>query len=466
MGRIYIHANADEFLFASEAKALLKVRPALREIQPERLAEYFRYNCVLRGKTLFPGITLLPHASAWSFRESVFPEIRQYFDYATWESQPQLEAEPFYEQWADTVATVFPRYAQGEGDVALSSTAGLDTRLIMAALKEGNGSHPSYTWSGRWGELFDARTGRKTAAVYGQKHQAIRVTEEFLNSFDEYARRAVYISDGTHDAFGAHDVFFNEIARDIAPVRLTGKFGSEIVRIRRLVGSSTYRPGLFRPELHEMVETLPTFANTNPQGHPLTRVVAEEIAWHEYARNVVEQSQLVLRTPYMDNALVKLMYQAPASCRKAGDLQERYVKERASEFAPFITNMGRFMTDSPLLAKLCYYFFWSMFKVEYVYLYATPHWFTHLDRKLESWHLERLLSGRQKWEGYRIWIKTHFAQFLHDTLSNSQADYTRYFDYETVNQMVERHTAGTHNYLEEINRALTVELMCSTLLKP
>jgi asparagine synthase (glutamine-hydrolysing) len=465
MGRIYIHANADEFLFASEAKALLKVRPALREIQPERLAEYLRYNCVLGGKTLFPGITLLPHASAWSFRGSIKPEPRQYFDYATWEDQPLLEAEAFYQKWADTVANVFPRYAREGGEVGLSSTAGLDTRLIMAALKEANRPHPSYTWCGLWGELFDVRTGRKTAAVYGQKHQAIRVSEKFLNGFADYARRTIYISDGTHDAFGAHDVFLNEIARDIAPVRLTGKFGSEIVRIRRLVGTSSYRPGLFHPELQAMVEGLPTFAETNPTGHPLTRVVAEEIAWHEYARNVVEQSQLVLRTPYMDNALVKLMYQAPASCRKAGDLQERYVKERAPEFARFITNLGRFTSNSPLLTKLCYYPFWTLFKVEYIYLYATPHWFTRLDRTLESWHLERLLSGRQKWEGYRLWAKTHFAKFLRETLSNAQADYTRYFDYKTVNQMVERHTAGTHNYLEEINRALTVELVCSTLLK-
>ena len=75
-----------------------------------------------------------------------------------------------------------------------------------------------------------------------------------------------------------------------------------------------------------MVEALPTFANTNPQGNTLTRVVAEEIPWHEYPRVAVEQSQLVLRTPYMDNKLVKLMYQAPKGSRVAGDLQERYVK--------------------------------------------------------------------------------------------------------------------------------------------
>jgi asparagine synthase (glutamine-hydrolysing) len=465
MGRIYYHSGPDEFLFASEAKALLNVRPALRAIPPERLAEYLRYNCVLGDRTLFNGISLLPKASAWSFERSPSPRKRQYFDFSEWENQPHLEDESFYSQWANTVARVFPRYAQEGNKVALSSTAGLDTRLIMAGLRDQIKQHPSYTFNGAWGELLDVRTGRKTASVYNQPHQSISINEQFLGGFADYARRAVHISDGTHDAFGAHDVFLNEIARDIAPIRLTGKFGSEIVRVRRLVPSRTYQPGLLQDDLQTLVEGLPTFANTNPQGHALTRVVTEEIPWHEHPRVAVEQSQLVLRTPYMDNELVKLMYQAPVGSRAAGDLQERYVRERAPEFARDITNMGRFSSSNPLVTRFFYYLFRAFFKVEYVYLHVTPHWLTWFDRKLEHLHLERLLSGRQKWEAYRIWIKTAFAPFLRETLCDSQAGYTQFFDYQTTRKMVERHIAGTHNYLEEINKALTVQLIFSSLLK-
>jgi asparagine synthase (glutamine-hydrolysing) len=465
MSRIYFHEGPDEFLFASEAKALLKIRPALRVVDPERLAEYLRYNCVLRKGTLFRGISLLPKASTWSFERNTCPRRRQYFDFSEWENQPDLEDETFYSQWMETVARVFPRYAREGRCVALSSTAGLDMRLIMAGLRDQIKEHPSYTFNGAWGELFDVRTSRKTTSVYRQAHQCISINEQFLQDFADYATRAVHISDGTHDAFGAHDVFFNEIAREIAPIRLTGKFGSEIVRIRRLVPSTTYQPGFLRGKLRTLVDQLPNFANTNPSGNALTRVVTEEIPWHEHARVAVEQSQLVLRTPYMDNEVVKLMYQAPRGSRAAGDLQERYVRERAPEFAQSITNMGRFASCNPLATRLCYYAFWALMKVEYTYLYATPHWFTRVDRKLERWHLERLLSGRQKWEGYRIWIKTAFAPFLRETLSDPQAEYTRFFDYRTVHKMVERHIAGTHNYLEEINKALTVQLIFSSLLR-
>ena len=123
MSRVYIHASADEFLFASEAKALLKVRRSLREIRLEQLAEYFRYNCVLGNKTLYREITLLPKASAWSFCGASKPKQRQYFDYAEWEQQPRLEPEPFYARWAETVASRFPRYARGGKEVGLSATA-------------------------------------------------------------------------------------------------------------------------------------------------------------------------------------------------------------------------------------------------------------------------------------------------------------------------------------------------------
>ncbi len=40
MGRLYFHETTEEFIFSSEAKSLLKVRPALRRLDQEGLAEY------------------------------------------------------------------------------------------------------------------------------------------------------------------------------------------------------------------------------------------------------------------------------------------------------------------------------------------------------------------------------------------------------------------------------------------
>jgi asparagine synthase (glutamine-hydrolysing) len=466
MGRVYIYEGKDEFLFASEAKSLLKVRPVLRDIEQESLAEYLRFNCVTRNKTLFRNMLLLPNASAWEFDHSAVPKKRGYFDFGEWERQPRLKAEEFYPKFADTVSRVFPRYLQGPGKAAFSLTAGLDTRAIMAAVCGQNGTLPCYTFGGNWGELFDVRAARKIAKLCNQSFEVIRADKVFLNRFAEFAERTVYISDGTHCAFDAHDVYLNSVAREIAPVRLTGKFGSEVVRVRKLVPFMNYRAEFLRPELRSLVDALRPFSQVCKSGHPLTRVVSEEIPGAEFGRVAVEQSQLVLRTPYMDNELVKLMFQSPAGVRVEGNLQEQFVREQNPQLAEIPTNLGRFVSDSRLVTKLAYTWYWALFKVEYIYLYATPHWLTCLDRKLGKLRLEQIVTGRQKWEGYRIWAKTEFADFIRQSLLNPGAYYARYFEKAAVERMVTCHLAGTHNYVNEINRALTVELIASTLLRP
>jgi asparagine synthase (glutamine-hydrolysing) len=463
MGRIYFHEGKDEFIFASEAKSLLKVRSVLRGIDPEGLAEYLRYNCVTRNKSLFQGISLLPNASRFEFERGTLLRRAQYFRFSEWEAQPKIGPSEFQSKFAETVTNVFPAYARESEKVGLSLTAGLDTRLVMAALGEHHKARSSYTFGGPWGELYDIRTARELSTLYNQSFKTITVNGDFLKNFPSYARRAIYLSDGAHDAFGAHDVFFNEIARRIAPIRLTGKFGSEVIRDRKLVGWITYPPDFLHPELSTLVEKLPLFAELSPTEHRLTRVVSEEIPWHEFGRDAVEQSQLVLRTPYMDNALVKLMYQAPDGIR--ADSQENYIRHESPELSVFPTNLGRFISNNRTITKLMYFWFRTLFKVEYIYLYATPHWLTRIDRILEKLRLERILAGRQKWEGYRIWIKTDFADFILQTLLDSAAEYTNCFDRRTVERMVTSHIAGTHNYLNEINKVLTIELVYLSLIR-
>jgi asparagine synthase (glutamine-hydrolysing) len=465
MARVYFHEGKDEFIFSSEAKSLLKVRPALRAIEPKALAEYLRFNCVIGNKSLFKGISLLPPASSWHFEGDVAVKRRSYFQFKDWEQQQVLGNDEFYQRFAETVSNVFPAYAQSRSEVACSLTAGLDTRAVMASLKHRKKPLPCYTFGGPWGELYDIRTARKIAAICDEPFSAIKVDGQFFKGFPEFARQAVYISDGTHDAFGAHDVYLNRVAREIAPIRLTGKFGSEVVRTRRLIAWETYEPGFVRPELKSLIDELRPVADGEQSRHPLTKVVSEGIPWYEFGRVAVEQSQLTLRTPYMDNNLVKLMFQAPLQIRAAGNLQEQYVKEKTPELSRLPSNLGRFVSNSPFVTKLLYFWFRALFKVEYVYLLATPHWLTHIDRTLGRLRLEKILAGRQKWEGYRIWIKTEFPEYIRQTLLNPEAQYTSFFEKSAVERMVTRHLAGTHNYLNDINKVLTVELVCSSLIR-
>lgn len=465
MSRLYWHEGSDEFLFASEAKALLRVRPALRTIEPSSLGQYLRSNCVMGEQTLFKGISLLPPASAWAFTGSGGPAKKRYFSFLEWERQPTLEADDFCQRFEETVSRVFPAYLEGGPAVAFSLTAGMDTRTILASVKDDRRTFPCYTFGGPWGETFDIRAGRKLAEISGQPHQVIRINERFLAEFPNYAQKSVYISDGTHDVLGAHDVYFNEMARKIAPIRLTGKFGSEIVRTRRLIPSFDFPRDLLQPAFAPFLDEARSLDQVSKNAHPLSRVAAEEIPWYEYGRVAVEQSKVTLRTPYMDNALVKLMYQAPPALRLSRDLQARYIKSKSHELGALPTDLGRIVYGNRVASKLAYLPLWALFKVEYIYLYATPHWLTWIDRRLERLRPERVLVGRQKFEAYRIWMKTHLAEFIQDTLLNPRAGCTEFFNRKSLARVVSGHLAGTHNYLGEINKMLTVELVYSSLFR-
>src|SRR5215471_12723978 len=65
--RLYYHEAPDTYYFAAEAKAILKVRPELRNMDPRGLGEFVVCGCVLENRSLFSGIHVLPPGSAWSF---------------------------------------------------------------------------------------------------------------------------------------------------------------------------------------------------------------------------------------------------------------------------------------------------------------------------------------------------------------------------------------------------------------
>src|SRR5438874_1727015 len=64
--RIYLHENDGALYFASEAKALLKALPSLRQLDQRGLGELIACGCAIQNRTIFQGITLLPGASNWT----------------------------------------------------------------------------------------------------------------------------------------------------------------------------------------------------------------------------------------------------------------------------------------------------------------------------------------------------------------------------------------------------------------
>ena len=222
MHRLYYHQSKEAFYFAAEAKAILAARVELRRLDDRGLGEFVTCGCTLQNRTLFKDVHVLPPASAWAFRHGSVVRKDSYFEPQRWESQPALEPESYYEELRRVFSRNLPRYFNGGEPIGMSLTGGLDTRMIMAWWKSPAGTLPCYSFGGVFRDCRDVVVARKVARACGQVHHVIPLGEEFLSRFPHYAERAVYLTDGCLAVNHSADLYLNERARDIAPVRLLG----------------------------------------------------------------------------------------------------------------------------------------------------------------------------------------------------------------------------------------------------
>src|SRR5205814_7422725 len=204
---------------------------------------------------------------------------------------------------------------------------GLDTRMIMAWHKASPGSLPCYTFGSMFRDCRDVLVARRVARACHQPHEVIGVGQAFLTSFARYAERTVYLTEGCADVSRAPDLYVNEKAREIAPVRMTGNYGGEVLRRVRAFKPVQPAPELFRPEFLSYVHGAKgTYAGLL-RTHPLSFALFRQAPWHHYGLLALEQTQLSLRTPYLDNDLVRTLYRAPAAALMNNDISLRLIAD-------------------------------------------------------------------------------------------------------------------------------------------
>ena len=349
LGRVYYCDSGGKFYFSSEAKALLKVLPELRRLDHESLAETFSCGCVLRNRTLFAGVSLLPGGSAWTFVPGEKRRESAYFRPDTWENQEPLGAAEYYEQLKQTWQRILPRYTHSREPLAVSLTGGKDSRMILAWAPFPPGTVPCYTFGGIYRDCGDVKLARRVAEICGQPHQVIRVDKAFLEAFPELAARTVYVTDGAMDVTGAPDLFANRIARGVAPVRLTGNYGQEI-----LYGSVAFKPvsldkGIFEKGFGALVDGAARTYAQELAGHLRSFISFKQVPWHHFSRLGVELSQLTLRSPFLDNDLVGLTFRTPPELATAVDMQLRLIAEGNAALGRIGTDRGLLHRPIPLL---------------------------------------------------------------------------------------------------------------------
>ncbi len=464
VNRIFYHEDASGFYFSSEAKALLKILPRTRQLNLRSLGELVSCEAVLENRSLFSGISLLPAGSSWVFSRGEPVKKKAYFKQEAWESQPELSEGDFYEKLKETWTRVLPKYFHGKQSVGLSLTGGVDSRMILAWAPRLPGTLPCYTWGGKYRDCADVKIARRTARVCRQPHNTILVAADFLSQFHDLAEKAVYISDGTVDITGSIDLYVQRLARQIAPVRLSGVCGGEILRRLVMFKPDPPQQGLFDPDLESSFrDAAKTYAG-ELQGHRLSFTSFKQAPWYMASKFTVERSQVTYRTPYFDNDLVALAYQTPAKLLHNGPAL-RLIADGNPALGKIGTDRGLVFRSVPGVNRALHWYQEFTFKAEYAYDYRMPQWLARLDHAFAPLRLERLFVGRHKFHHFRIWYRDELSRWLKEMLLDSGARTRPYLRANSVEAMLRAHSTGQRNYAFEIHKILTLEFIQRKLIE-
>jgi asparagine synthase (glutamine-hydrolysing) len=464
MQRVYYHESKDAFYFSAEAKAILAVRPELRRADLQGLGELVACGCALENRTIFEGVKVLPSGAAWVFRGGVVETKSAYFQPREWEDQGILDPESYYRETRETFSRNLPRYFGGREPIGISLTGGLDTRMIMAWHKPPPHSLPCYTFGGMFRDSRDVLVARQVASASNQSHEVITVGEDFLARFPAYAERTVYLSDGCADVNRAADLYVNERARALAPVRMTGNYGGEVLRRVRAFKPIEVRGDLFHPELAAHIRQAWETYDRIVQGHPLSFAVFRQAPWHHYGLLALEQTQLTLRSPYLDNDFVRTVFRAPEVAVASNNVCLRLIAEGDPVMSRIPTDRGSGSDRGQLGAAADRYRHEFTYKAEYAYDYGMPQSLVKIDRRLSGLHLERLFLGRHKFCHFRVWYRDALSQYVRNVLLDPLALSRPYVERKAVESAVNGHLKGDRNCTSELSKLLTLELIHRLLL--
>jgi asparagine synthase (glutamine-hydrolysing) len=453
--RIYWHETDGAVFFASEAKALLRVLPELRAFDLEGVAQFLAFGCTLGRRTLFRGVQSLPGASVWSF-ENGKCQKRKYFSPETWESQPILPAEAFVAEFKETFQRILPRYFESESRIGISLTAGQDSRMIMACLPQAGEKPVCYTFSGEKRDTLDALLAARVAEACGLEHQILRLGPDFFSDFASHVDRTVYVTDGYLGSLGAHEIYLNNQARALSPVRLTGNLGGEILR-----GVSMFKPldlahRLVNTDLADTVTSC-TLGWSHDGEHPVTFAAFRELPEQRFAITAASRSQTSFRTPYLDNEIVALAFQAPENLRTSIHLTLSLVKNNRPRLSKIPTDMGEMGEANRLAVASRRLFSKAICKLDYLRSEGLPHGLSRLDFLFTQISLALGIAGLHKYLPYRIWFQRELAAYVDGILKDAQIRHSSLWNPRFLERMASDHATGHKNYVREIDAVLTLD---------
>ncbi len=246
---------------------------------------------------------------------------------------------------------------------------------------------------------------------------------------------------------------------------MTGNYGSEVLRRAVAFRPVEPAPGLFRQEFLSHVRTAKDTYADLLQGHPVSFAVFRQAPWHHYGLLMLEETQLSLRSPYLDNDLVRTVFRAPLSALD-NDVCLRLIADGDASLLRILTDRGLNGGRRRLSATAYQRLLEFLFKADYAYDAGMPQWVARIDHLFSPFRLERLFLGWQTFHHFRVWYRDALSEYVREMLLDPRTLSRPYLERRGLETIVAGHLRGSRNYTTEIHKVLTLELLHRLFLDP
>jgi len=462
-GRIYYRKLNNEIYFSTEAKTLLELFPDCRDFDYEALADYLVCGCTLNNKCLFKNISILPPASVWKICENGFKDqLKSYgLSFIDDNQRDSLSADQYYDNLKTTLQNTIPNYFPKDIPIGISVTGGKDTRIILSFVDLSKLNITAYTFGSIYRNNRDEKIGKEIARVLNLPFKTIKVGSDFLNSFPALAEKTIYITDGTMDVSGAPDLYCNRIAREIAPIRITGNYGQEI-----LEGAISFKPthlgeNFIIEDLNKLLrQSFERYYSEQKDCSRFSFIIRKQMPWHHYNRYKLESSQLQMHSPFLDKDIITLASKIRIESNPAIEsIRIRLYSEANPELSKIETDRGFKANHISKFNKIKTYYQEFLFKSEYAFDYGMPNFLSPFDFLLKPFHPEKLFLGRHKFYHFRIWYRDILKEYVQEILLDEATLSRPYLNRPLVEKIIKSHIKGIQNHTYEIHKLLSIELI-------
>ena len=183
---------------------------------------------------------------------------------------------------------------------------------------------------------------------------------------------------------------------------MVGTYGSEILLQAVMFKAAAPAAGLFEPLREQIGAGIETY-NAARQVHPISFVAFRQSPWHHYGVLGLEQTQVGIRSPFLDNDVVKTAYRAPVRTRLRRT--RKHGRGSSAKGNPALAKIRTDRGSGGLNSALTHLYLEFFFKAEYAYDMGMPQWMARIDHMFAPLHLERIWLGRHKPFHFRVWYR-------------------------------------------------------------